>query len=76
MADAVLATLGYTPPQQRSGTSVRKLALYGAAAMAVGFAGLSALILLIAPSTPKPVTATAARSSSPARAGGRSRSRR
>src|SRR5258705_8498675 len=61
-ADTVLATLGYSPVRQPSGTPVRKLIVYGAAAMALGFVGLSGLILLLAPSSPpKPVRTAAAR---------------
>jgi hypothetical protein len=49
-ADAVLSTLGYRQPRpRRAGLSVKMLLLYGAAAMAIGFVGLSLLILLFAP---------------------------
>jgi Tfp pilus assembly protein PilF len=64
-SDAVLSTLGYRQPQtRRGGLSVKMLLLYGAAAMAIGFVGLSLLILLFAPPErpqPAPVTSSSAR---------------
>ena len=49
-ADTVLSTLGYRSARtRRSGLSVRMLLLYGVAAIAIGFVGLSILILLFAP---------------------------
>ena len=49
-SDTVLSTLGRrTRRTRRTGLSVRMLLLYGAAAMAIGFVGLSLLILLFAP---------------------------
>jgi Tfp pilus assembly protein PilF len=64
-SDAVLSTLGYRQPQaRRAGLSLKMLLLYGAAAMAIGFVGLSLLILLFAPPErlqPAPVTSSSAR---------------
>jgi Tfp pilus assembly protein PilF len=68
-ADAVLSTLGYRQPRaRRAGLSVKMLLLYGAAAMAIGFVGLSLLILLFAPPErpqPAPVTSSSARAIQP-----------
>jgi Tfp pilus assembly protein PilF len=47
-SDSVLSTLG-SRPARRSGLSLRALLIYGAAAMAIGFVGLSLLILFFAP---------------------------
>ena len=64
-ADAVLATLGYARPAGRGGTTLKALLIYGVIALATGFATLSLLIFLLAPSTapapaPAPRVATAA----------------
>jgi Tfp pilus assembly protein PilF len=53
-SDSVLATLGY--PRQRprrSGLSMKMLLVYGAAAVAIGFVGLSLLIAFLAPPEPQ-----------------------
>jgi Tfp pilus assembly protein PilF len=56
-SDSVLSTLGQRTPH-RSRLSVRMLLLYGAAAMAFGFVGLSLLILFFAPpERPQPASA-------------------
>ena len=60
-ADTVLATLGYSKRQGRSGPSLKTLLLYGAGAILVGFAGLALLITLLAPSTPPNQAALAQR---------------
>ena len=55
-SDSVLATLGY--PRQRprkSGLSVKMLLVYGGAAVAIGFVGLSLVIAFFAPpEAPRP----------------------
>ena len=49
-SDTVLSTLGYPLRRtRRTGLSAEMLLLYGAVAMAIGFVGLSLLILLFAP---------------------------
>ena len=51
-SDAVLATLGYSKSDGPPRASFRSMIVYGAAALVLGFVGLSALILLLAPSAP------------------------
>ena len=51
-SDAVLATLGYSKSAERPRAAFRTMVAYGAAALVLGFAGLSLLILLLAPSAP------------------------
>ena len=51
--DTVLATLGYRSARtRRAGLSGRMLVFYGVAAIAIGFVGLSLLIVLFAPPEP------------------------
>ena len=52
-AESVLATLGY--PRSTSGGAVplKTMILFGGAAVALGFVGLSLVIFLLAPSAPK-----------------------
>ena len=63
-SDAVLSTLGYRQARpRRAGLPVKMLLLYGAAALAIGFVGLSLLILLFAPperQQPAPATSSSA----------------
>jgi Tfp pilus assembly protein PilF len=62
-ADTVLASLGYPrSPGGRARPSLKTLVLYGVAAVALGFAGLSLVIFLLAPSAaPKPGAVVPAR---------------
>ena len=57
-ADAVLATLGYPRRHGASGPSLKSLVIYGGAAVAIGFVGLSLLIVFLSPSTLLPGPAT------------------
>ncbi|MDO8795293.1 MAG: hypothetical protein Q7J25_11805, partial [Vicinamibacterales bacterium] len=67
-ADTVLKTLGYSRRRGRSGLSIKTIILYGAAAVLVGFIGLSLIITLLVPSEPTaPVQRSAAATPAPAR---------
>ena len=65
-SDAVLSSLALPRPRREQGLSVKMLLVYGAAAMAIGFVGLSLLIVLFAPpERPQPApTMASARASS------------
>ena len=52
-AESMLATLGYPRPTSRGTPPLKTLIVYGGAAVAIGFVGLSLVILLLAPSAPK-----------------------
>ena len=61
-ANSVLATLGYPRPASRRAPPLKTMLVYGGAAVAIGFVGLSLIILLLAPAAPtKPVPVAAAR---------------
>src|SRR6185295_2632191 len=54
-SEAVLATLGYPRERPRKrGLSIKMLLVYGAAAVTIGFVGLSLLIAFFAPPEPPP----------------------